>query len=82
MEKLKKTTDTTIKGIRNLLRLEKENKVIKDIIKNFLEHEEEEKFYKQIKVGIFRVRIILNIELKAIEKHYQLKNILIKLYLI
>ena len=80
MEKLKKTTDTTIKGIRNLLRLEKENKVIKDIIKNFLEHEEEEKFYKQIKVGIFRVRIILNIELKAIEKHYQLKNILIKLY--
>ena len=66
LEKLKKeTTDTTNKDIRNLFKQEKENKVIKDgIITDIRE--------------VFRLEIE-NMKVKVIEKHYQLKNILIKL---
>ena len=50
----KEIDDTTIKCTRNLLRLEKENKAIKDRImrdiKNLFEHEEED-YYKPVKVG-------------------------------
>ena len=69
---------TLIKDIRNLFRLVKETKAIKDKklkdIKNFFEHEEEN-YYKPV-----RVTIILNMKVTVIEmKHCQLKNILIKL---
>ena len=58
MEKLKEeTTDITIKGIRNLFKLEKENEEIKDRmlrdIRNLSEHEEEENYYKPVKVSNF-----------------------------
>ena len=78
----KKIDDTTIKCIRNLLRLEKENKAIKDRImrdiKNLFEHEEED-YYKPVKVGNSWSNNYIEYKIKAIEKHYQLKNILIKL---
>ena len=76
---------TAIKDIRNLFRQEKETKAIKDRIlrdiKNLFEHEkEEENYYKQVRVSKFGVTIILNMRVMMIEiKHYQLKNILIKL---
>ena len=76
----KEIDDTTIKDKRNLFRLKKENKVIKDRmlrdIRNSFEHQEEEKnYYKPV-----RVTNILNWKVKVIQiKHYQLKNILIKL---
>ena len=45
---IKKVEHTTIKGVRNLFRLQKEYKVIKDIIirdvRNLSEHEEEESY--------------------------------------
>ena len=48
---------TAIKDIRNLFRLEKETKAIKDRIlrdiKNLFEHEEEESYYKPIRVSYF-----------------------------
>ena len=46
----KEINDTTIKDIRNLLRLEKENKVIKDIIIRGIKiicNHEEEGYYKE-----------------------------------
>ena len=47
----------TIKDIRNLFRLEKETKTIKDRIlrdiKNFFEHEKEENYYKPVRVSNF-----------------------------
>ena len=54
----KEIDDTTIKHTRNLFRLKIENKVIKDRIvreiRNFFEHEEEEKSYHEsIRVSIF-----------------------------
>ena len=58
MEKLekKKTIDTTIKGVRNLFRLEKENEEIKDTIlkgiRNLFE-QEEESYYKPVRVSNF-----------------------------
>ena len=55
MNKLKKeTNDAAIKGIRNVLRLKKENKAIKDkiVIRNLFEHEEED-YYKPIRVDNF-----------------------------
>ena len=57
MEKLKKKTiDTTIKGVRNLFRLGKENEEIKDTIlkdtRNLFE-QEEESYYKPVRVSNF-----------------------------
>ena len=58
MEKLKKERiNTTIKGIRNLFRLEKENKEIKYIIlrdiRNLFEHEEEENYSEPVAASNF-----------------------------
>ena len=52
--------------------------IIRDI-KNLFEHEEKENYYKPVKTSNFGITIILNIKVKAIEKHYQLKNFLLKL---
>ena len=58
MESLSLEKENTIKNIRNLFRLEKEAKVIKDrilrYIKNLFEHEEEENYYKPVRVKNFR----------------------------
>ena len=64
--------------------LKKEIKAIKSRIfrdtRNLFEHEEEGNYYKSLRVTNFGETIILNINVKVIEiKHYQLKNILIKL---
>ena len=72
--------ENIIKDMRNLFGLEKEIKTIKDRIlrhiKNTFEHEEE--YYD--KTVISKVTIILNTNVTTIEiKHYQLRNILIKL---
>ena len=78
----KELNHTGIEDIWNLFRLEKESKAIKDTllidIKNIFEHkEEEENYYKPVHFG---VTIILITKITVIEvKHYQLKNILIKL---
>ena len=82
--RLKKLNYTAIKDIRNLFRLKKETKAIKDRIlrdiKNLFEHKEEENYYKPVRVSNFGVTVILNTKVTVIEiKHYQLKNILIKL---
>ena len=68
--------------MRNLFRHVKETKAVKDgilrDIKNLYEHEEEELNY--YKLVIFGVAIVLNMKVMVKEiKHYQLKNILIKL---
>ena len=84
MESLSLEEKNIIKDIRKL-RQEKETKAIKDRIlrdiKNLFEHEkEEENYHKQVRVSKFGVTIILNMRVMMIEiKHYQLKNILIKL---
>ena len=76
---------SAIKDIRDLLRWEKETKEIKNrilrYIKNLFEHEkEEENYYKPLRINNFGVVIILNMKVTVTEiKHYQLKNILIKL---
>ena len=76
---------TAIKDIRDLLRWEKETEEIKNrilrYIKNLFEHEkEEENYYKPLRINNFGVVIILNMKVTVTEiKHYQLKNILIKL---
>ena len=75
---------TAIKNIRNIFRLKKETKVIKDRIlsdiKNFFEHEEEN-YYKPVRVSNFWSNNY--VEYKSNnhrnKKHYQLKNFLIKL---
>ena len=58
MESLSFEKENTIKNIRNLFRLEKETKAIKDrilrYIKNLFEHEEEENYYKPVRVKNFR----------------------------
>ena len=55
--KKKKTIDNTIKGVRNLFRLEKENEEIKDTIlkdiRNLFEQEEEESYYKPVRLSNF-----------------------------
>ena len=71
------------KDIRNLFRLKKEREAIKDKIvrdiRNLLEHEEED-YYKPVRVINFWRTVIINMKVMVIEiKHYQLKNILIKL---
>ena len=71
------------KDIRNLFRLKKESeaikgKIVRDI-RNLLEHEEED-YYKPVRVINFWKTVIINMKVMVIEiKHYQLKNILIKL---
>ena len=76
---------TAIKDIRDLLRWEKETEEIKNrilrYIKNLFEHEKEEENYnKPLRINNFGVVIILNMKVTVTEiKHYQLKNILIKL---
>ena len=53
----KETIDIAIKDIRNIFRLEKGNKAIKDRvlrdITNILEHDEEENCYKPVTVSTF-----------------------------
>ena len=75
MENPRPEEEQMIKDIINLFKLKKETKAMKDRIlrdiKNLLEHEEEN-YYKPV--------IILNMKVTVKEiKHYQLKNILIKL---
>ena len=49
--------------------------------RNFFEPEEEENYYKPVRVVIFGIKMVLNMKVAVIEiKHYQLKNILIKFY--
>ena len=74
---------TAIKDIRNLFRLEKETKAIKDRIlrdiKNLFEHEEEN-YYKPVRVSNIWSNNYIEYESNGDKnKHYQLKNILIKL---
>ena len=81
----KKLNHTGIKDIRNLYRLEKESKEIKDTlltdIQNLFEHkEEEENYYKPVRVSTFWSNNNIDYEITVLEvKYYQLKNILIKL---
>ena len=68
--------------VRNLFRLKKETKPIKNKIIRYiriLEHEKVD-YYKPVSISSLWSNILLNIKVMAIElKHYQLKNILIKL---
>ena len=81
----KKLNHTGIKDIRNLYRLEKESKAIKDTlltdIQNLFEHKgEEENYYKPVRVSTFWSNNNIDYEITVLEvKYYQLKNILIKL---
>ena len=81
----KKLNHTGIKDIRNLYRLEKESKAIKDTlltdIQNLFEHkEEEENYYKPVRVSTFWSNNNIDYEITVLEvQYYQLKNILIKL---
>ena len=81
----KKLNHTGIKDIRNLYRLEQESKAIKDTlltdIQNLFEHkEEEENYYKPVRVSTFWSNNNIDYEITVLEvKYYQLKNILIKL---
>ena len=78
----KKIDENTVKNTRNLFRLKKENKVIKDInldIKNLFAHEEND-HYKPVRIGIFWVTIILNMKVTMTEiRHCQLKYDIIEL---
>ena len=55
MENARLEEENAIKDIRNLLRLKRETKAIKDRmlrdIKNLFEHEEEENYYKPVRVS-------------------------------
>ena len=57
MESLSLEEENIIKGIGNIFRQEKETKAIKDRIlsdkKNLFEHEEEEKYYKPVRIHNF-----------------------------
>ena len=78
----KERNDFAVNGMRNLFRLKNENKAIKDMIirdiRNLFDHEEKD-YYNPVIVCNFWSKIKLNIKIKVIENHYQLKNILIKL---
>ena len=82
-ERLKKEIDDiTIKDITKLFRLKEENVAIKERvirnIKNLFEYEDD--YYKIVRLGNFWSNNIFNMKVMVIEvKHYQLKNILIKL---
>ena len=93
MESLSYEEEKILKGIRNISRMKKRTKLhcnlrykksnqirktLKDI-KNHFEHEEEN-YHKPLRVSNFGVSIILNMKVTTMKiKHYQLKNILIKL---
>ena len=85
-KKNKLTLHITIKDMRNLFRLKRKVKEIKDIelrnIKNLFEKEEEEEnYYKPVTVNNFQSngdKNNTNVMVTKI-KYYQLKNILIKL---
>ena len=73
-----------IKDTKNLSRQEKETKAIKDKIlrdiHNLFEHEEEENYYKPVRASNFWNSTYIENQVMVIEiKHYQLKNILLKL---
>ena len=57
MKKIKKVEENIIKDIRNLFRLKNKNKAIKErairYIRNLFEHEEEENYYKPVRLGNF-----------------------------
>ena len=57
MESLSLEEENIIKGIGNIFRQEKETKAIKDRIlsdkKNLFKHEEEEKYYKPVRIHNF-----------------------------
>ena len=66
------------------MRLEKENKSVKNIIlgdiRKLFENDEEESYYKPVRVCSFWSNNYNEYELMVIEtKHYQLENILITL---
>ena len=85
LKKLKeKTNYTAIKYIRIFFQFEKYNKVIQDIIlkdiRNFFEHEEEENyFYKPVKVKNFWNNNYIKYKSNCNRKTLSVKNILIKL---
>ena len=82
---MKKEIDsTTVKDIRSLFRLKKENEAIKDRIirdiRYLFEHEEED-YCKPVRVGNFWSNTYIEYESNEIEINpYQWKYILIKLY--
>ena len=82
MESLSLEEENIVKDIRNLFKLEKKTKAIKNRmlrdIENLFEHEEKD-YYKPLIVRNFRSNNYTEYKSKGIEKHYQLKNILIKL---
>ena len=67
--RLKKIDDDKIEGVRNLLRLNKDNKTIKyriiGDIRNYNEQEKED-YYKPIKVGNIWSRIYIEYEVMEI----------------
>ena len=69
-----KAEENITKSIRNLFKLKKENKAIKDIQKLF---EQEEKYYKQIRVGNFWNNNYIKYESKGDRN----KNLSMKKYL-
>ena len=84
MKKIKKnqTNDTTIKGIQNLFRLQKENKAIKDRITRDIRNvfEDEEKYYfKPVIIGNFWNNNYIKYKSNDDRKTLSVKNVLIKL---
>ena len=81
MKNLRPEDENIIKDIRNLFRLEKETKAVKDRIlrdiKNLFEHQEEN-YYKP--VTNFWSNKYIEYEGNSDKKNYPLKNILIKLF--
>ena len=76
MKNIRPEEETKIKSLRNIFRLEKEIKGIEDRIIIHIK----DLFEEYCKAVIFGVTIKLNIKVKTIDiKHYQLKNILIKI---
>ena len=76
----KKLKKNIIKDIRNLFRLKKEKEAIKNRVmrdtRNFFEPEEEENYYKPVRVVIFGIKMVLNMKVAVIEiKRCRLKNI-------
>ena len=80
MENLRSEEESIIKDIRNLFKLRKElNYTAIKNVRNLFRQEKEIKAIKDKSV-IFGVTIILNTKVTVIEvKHYQFRNILIKL---
>ena len=81
MESLSFEGGNIIKDIRNIFRLDKETKAIKDKtlkdIKNLFDHEEEENYQKPVRVISFWSNT--DIEYKSNRDNRQLKIILIEL---